>query len=443
MSRKNHATSVIAVSLCLPALVHAKSELATIVGSVLRRDPVIIEAKARIEEADFLVKRSRAQHYPTLGLQTVQKLNATDTNRNDKTALALTGRLNIYSFGAIQSQVKRDKAKRDLLTFKADETRENLAYTVANLYLLALRAKELLNVEKKNHDRHQTIVDTLSVITRYDPGRRSELAQAQARQLQVRSRMYKYQRTMRINLAKLKRYMPKTTPTLRADFEPIWLRMTANRSIKAFTNHPSLLAQRAEMRATHYEMRSQKAANLPHIDLEVQQTHVFNRHNRSKQDPLVRVVLNWNFLNIGSYYTAQSYAKQYAASAAREKLLQQELSSRGQMALVDIQETSRQVQSALQQIEAAEKVVDMYQLQFKIGRRSLIELLNAHGELSNMEVTRVNAQNDRRVAMLEWLYAQAMLDAWVKQDQTTLVTPTANVMSVESSLNEVNTTKQK
>ena len=61
---------------------------------------------------------------------------------------------------------------------------------------------------------------------------------------------------------------------------------------------------------------------------------------------------------------------------------------------------------------AAASVVELYELQFKIGRRSLIELVNAYAELASVELSQVVAQNDWRAAVVHYLSARALLADW-------------------------------
>ena len=84
------------------------------------------------------------------------------------------------------------------------------------------------------------------------------------------------------------------------------------------------------------------------------------------------------------------------------------------MAASEMRESRSQIESAEAQIGATSQVVEMYALQFRIGRRSLIELLNANNELSVMEMTKVNSNNDYRAAMLELMYSRALLKDWAQ-----------------------------
>ena len=53
-----------------------------------------------------------------------------------------------------------------------------------------------------------------------------------------------------------------------------------------------------------------------------------------------------------------------------------------------------------------------YELQFKVARRTLTDVLGAYNELANIEQENVTARNDFRDAALEYLTAQAQVATW-------------------------------
>ena len=53
-------------------------------------------------------------------------------------------------------------------------------------------------------------------------------------------------------------------------------------------------------------------------------------------------------------------------------------------------------------------------MQFKVGRRSLIELVNAYAELAAVEGSLVAAENDYRRAVASYLAARAVLVDWAQ-----------------------------
>ena len=63
------------------------------------------------------------------------------------------------------------------------------------------------------------------------------------------------------------------------------------------------------------------------------------------------------------------------------------------------------------QIGLAEELVDVYREQFRIGRRNLLDLLNAFAELSTAEVTFEASRVDKSLARYRMEYALGRLAA--------------------------------
>ena len=79
-----------------------------------------------------------------------------------------------------------------------------------------------------------------------------------------------------------------------------------------------------------------------------------------------------------------------------------------------MEQSQREIAAAQDQIGASASVVELYELQFKVGRRSLIELVNAYQELASVEASRVIAENNWRQAVVSYLDAHALLADWAQ-----------------------------
>ena len=382
--------------------VHAAG-LAALIDGAVQKDPAVLEALAREEQAQMQTQVSRSGHWLVLGVQAQEEFDKKYKDLTNPDPVALTGRLNLFSAGAVSSRVERDQFHEKFYNNKTAETQENLATTMAQHYLDALRNKELLETEQANLKRHDKIIGDLDVIVRHDPGRNYELVQAQSRALQVRMRMVRYEKAMRLSLSKLTRYTDQQI-TLANPFGPEW-RKAVRASADGVSHHPSIQAQYNSMQATRAELDNLRKSRWPSVDLVV----AAGRENRS-----TRVVLNWNFLDRGAYYSQQSAAKQLTAAQNRVDLLQREIDERTQTAEADMAQSKLQAAAAEQQISASRQVVDLYEMQFRIARRSLLDVLNAYAELANVEVSRVVAENDYRNAVASYLDANASLADWAR-----------------------------
>ncbi|WP_312265922.1 TolC family protein [Neisseria sp.] len=383
-------------------------ELQSILQKSLVADPSLLEAKANIAAAHSTTKASKAGHYPVVSMVGTQVLMQDNKYSSDdlEDSIGLKGSVNLYSWGGISASVNRDKQKEAYYTYKYYETQEQLGSEIGKLYLAALRAKESIDVNMRSLERHNKLVKDLSIVAKYDTGRRSELIEAQTRQLQVQTTISQLTRTMELSLSRLAKY---TVEPLRAkDLEDPFRSETTRSLVNRYKNednagNPSYQAQMAERESTKYELKVSKAARLPAINLEGLAT------TTSKQ---LYLNMSWNLFDQAARNTVDKNAYTVEAANARLDQILREVAEKAQTAEVDMAQSEQRTGITAQHIVSQKEVVKAYELQFKVARRTLTDVLGAYNELANIEQENVTARNDFRDAALEYLTAQAQVANW-------------------------------
>lgn len=386
------------------ALAAALPELIRVASTI---DPAVLEAQARSEEAAMQLEKTRSEHWPVVSLQASSKKTWEAKHKYDEGGddfVGLITRLNLYAGGAIQARIARDSERATLYEQKERETREQIAWQIAQYYLQALAASEMLAVERENLERHQKIIADLKSIVEQDKGRYSELVQAEGRALQVSMRIDEYQKIMRLAESRLSRFhnasesVELRNPFADTDWQ-VWMDAVASEN----GAHPSLLAQQAEARAVRQDLKNIRASTLfPRLDLEV---GIGNEQN-------AQVVMNWDAFNRGATYSRRGAARQLAAAESRSEWLQREIDERNRTAIEDMARSKQQITASARQIASAEEVARLYEMQFKAARRSLLDVLNAYSELANVRVAASRSHSDWRLAVASYLYANAGLERW-------------------------------
>lgn len=385
------------------------TSLQEILQKYLFADPNLLEAQANKRAAAADVKIAEAAHYPTVtvtGAQTLAQHHRHDGNRRSSFNPGLQGKLNLYSWGGKEAQIRQSKHKHDYFHHKIDETQEDVGNTIATLYLSALRAKESIQAAQHNLQRHNQIINDLTIITKFDKGRMSELEQAMARRLRVDAYLAEQTRSLELNLSKLGKYTgSRIAPELLQD--PFTAdnpdNLVARFRMENGNQQPSYQAQAAEKRSVEAELDVVKAQRYPDINLIAN----VNRDNKE-----IYVNLEWDIYNKARGHQVSRTAESMAAADAKMEQIQRDVAERARSAQVDMLQSLKRVEIAQQQIAAQKKVIKAYELQFKIARRTLIDVLDAYAELWNIESTAVSAQNDYRDAALAYLNSQAAVSKW-------------------------------
>ena len=399
---------LILLSLYASSQAHAV-ELRTILKNALQQDPLIIEAQANEQAAISKVKESQALHYPVLAVTANQILDQSHDNRADYASENFTpglrGTLNLYSFGAISAQVERDKSKSAYFHEKTGETAEELGYSIGSEYIKALRAQESLEVQNRSLERHNKFTRDIGIIVQYDQGRRSELIQAKARQMQVEHIISGLQRELGFALSNLKKYAPHVDPVGLSDpFAQFSISNVVDRySLADSSQHPSYQAQQAELDSIRSEHKYRQTKRYPSINLE---------GNVTTEDRQIYLSMAWDVFNQGNKYSVEQGGQSIVAAQARLGQIQRDIEERARTAEIDMFQSKQKMEITRQQIAASRDVVIANEKQFKIARKTLVDVLNAYNELSAVEIAYVTAQNDFRMAALAYLRAQGKISTW-------------------------------
>lgn len=381
--------------------------LRDIMQGALQYDPRMDAARATIAEAENQTEISKAGHLPIISLNNTNVLAQKHRyNSARRSGPAVHGRVNLYAWGAVESEIARDKLREDLSAYRLAETREAIGQDIGQLYLTALRAKENIKVYKESLQRHNKLIADLKIITTYDIGRMSEMNEAVSRRTQVESTILQQERTMHNALNRLSRYT--RVPLSESDLSDPFAKVSAVRFITDYhnpdiTSNPSYKAQQKESESAKIDVDVINARRKPAINLEGS----VSRHERE-----IYIGVQWDLYNPASkYQESKSYYSQKAAEARLQEI-ELEVAQKSQTAESEMLRNEQLAKVSRKQIEAQKKVVRDTELQFQIATKSLFNVLDEYQSLTNVQAGEVTARNDFRDAALAYLVSQARITRW-------------------------------
>ncbi|EGT1766587.1 TolC family protein, partial [Escherichia coli] len=318
----------------------------------------------------------------------------------------IRGEMNIFASGAIEADVSRSESEAEYYRYKVDEAGEETIRSFVSLYLDALREKQSIAVLEQSLSRHNAILNDLNTISIHDTGRESEFVQAEARRLMVRQQINTRTRVLKTTLGKLSTWT--TNPVTEADLENPFSRMTESRLLTDFTQtpqkgNPSWLASQADVESKKAALKAQELARYPRVDLTGSVT---------RDDRQIGVSLSWDLFNRNASYGVSEKAAQIAAATGRLDSVARMIDETGRLSLITVRQSRMEMETLRRQEQASARVVDFYRLQFRVARKTLIELLNAENELYSVGLSRVQTEDQMLHGMLDYLYSQGMLLKW-------------------------------
>lgn len=403
------AVSVLLFCACLAVPVSAES-LRNILQDSLSSAPEILEAGANIQSAQHRTEQASAQHWPVVSVAGNKIIDQYHRERDDyyKTRFtpSVKAEMNLYAFGAIEKNVERSRKEEEYYQHRYSSTQEELAYTISRLYLQALNMKEAVQIMRKSLQRHKKILANLDVIASNDIGRESEYVQAEARIIMIEQNINRYNKQLSNTLANLSKYtkLKIDERNLHNPFKSLTDEQLFTRySVKEKSHNPIYKAQQTELETRQLAVQAENSKDFPKVNLV---------GSASRDDRYVGVEVSWDILNRGNSYSVQEKTSEVIAASQRLERISRDIDNISEIAKINIQESRTQLKTLKAQIAASAKVVDFYQMQFDIARRSLLDVLNAERELADVELSFVNTEHELRSAMLDYLYSQGKITAW-------------------------------
>lgn len=286
---------------------------------------------------------------------------------------------------------------------------EVLAADVSFAYIDVVRHTEVLALAKDNIQVHQKIMD--DVKERVDNGQlgigdlhqaRSRLSSAKARVTEVEEDLDK----ARITFNRIVGKMPSNLS--RPVFSDSRLPASVNAAVaKAMENNPNIKKFQADLDAAKARIRVAKSGKYPTFLFEFGGTYNDNIDGTRgiNQDFSAMLRMKWNLYRGGA-----DNAKQKAAAARHSQSM-----SHVAKAMRDIEQEVRRAWSSMQrkddevisrsaQVQSNKDVAETYKEQFKVGKRDLLDVLDAENELFSSKTKLITAQNSA-------LYARYLLTA--------------------------------
>lgn len=384
------------------------------IAKALQDDPAAGSVRSQVLAADADAERARAARWPVLGLSATAQGQSGDS----RTVLSPQLQYTVYAGGAIEAGVQQAEAGQRQAGHRAVAALDDLALQTAEAYLAWACAHELVRLAQDNLQAHERIRDDMRKIVEVDPGRQVDLNQAAVRVSNARLALTQRETERARALAQLVRYVPPQA--LRQpdglDEEPGVAPASADEALaRGADAHPQLAQALAQWQAAQAAVGVARGQTLPRVDLSL--SRQYSTLTR-RTEPQAQLSLNMPVFNAGAG-RAGIDAAQAQAQAARLVLQEQRLlvGQRIGMAWAEWQGSRERERESQQQSDDGRSLADAYRMQFRLARRSLLDLLNVQNEAFNYATSAVTARYDRRLARYRLGAALGELSArWAPAD---------------------------
>ena len=370
-----------------PSDSHAQ-KLEVLLQSALDTNPKVASARSSARAVGYEIDQAEAAWSPRLGVvaDPGRTLRIGDAGSRSSSAGDIAPRATklIFDGGRSDAEIERQKARQQAAALRVYSTSEQLLNQVCDLYLEAIKQSRLAEAAASNVAAHEDLVGRVSEIVKVDAGRRSDLVQAQARLEQARVQQQQRQAAMLEARAQVAAIVnAPLTDVMPVQSAAGALPASQDAALALLENHPAVLAARADADAAKQQAVVADAWNKPRVDLQstLQRDASFASGHYGKVVDL-RFVANWTGYDGGAGRAAASAAQEQAMAAIdTSQGLKRDLSVDVTRNWTAISTRSARLSIWLQLEKQLAEVKGGYWEQFKIGRRSILDLLNVESEI--------------------------------------------------------------
>lgn len=382
----------------------------------LSQYPSILAAQSRVEAADYQITSAQSGHWPQLGWQgtnsAYSNVSPSPFGPEDTWIQSPTLNVNIWSGWRIQSEVERAEAIHTTRQQQHRITRDEVAFLVTDAYLNWIRTRALIKLAQENVTAHERLTRDVRAIADVDQGRRIDVEQALVRTENARLSLEQRRAEHEVYAQRLRRMLLGSLPQFPSGYETIkgsFPKTTEQALAQLNDAHPVISQQIAQIKAAEAAVRSAKSGFSPTVDLSYQRQ---TTQGSGQGDYITQLNVQVPLFDGGSAYgeTRSAYAE---LDAAKQGLVEARVTLRENLLTSWSEYLSARQRAALgrRQVANAVKLVRGYDEQFRVGRRSLLDLLTIQDNLYSYQTNATNASFEQRITKAKILAILSKLAA--------------------------------
>ncbi len=397
----------------LPTTGTAQS-LEAVLVNVYNNNPVILAARAELEQTNEQVPTARSAYLPTVSLSrsysrakthTVEEKNTTAADTSTDTLSVSQTVFNLANNARLEKADFEVQAQRRRLI----NSEQTVLLRATTSYLNVHRTENV--VKLRSHNIEVLTAHLRSTEVQFDLRRRTnaDLAQAKSRLAKGRADLA----TAQADLDKAISQFQQLTGFLPDNLEfPVFTHILPKTEKEleqlALSQHPTVQAAERAVDAARSEIDAQQGGRVPNLALSgsIADSSVNNRIGANSETitSTVAMTLTIPIFQAGTEFSSTRTARK----AMRQRLLELDQARRvaidnARQAWQDTISARSRVKAFESQIEAAKIALDGISAELEVGRRTVLDLLDAEQELLDAQVNLTTAKRDDMVAQFTLL----------------------------------------
>jgi len=371
------------------------------VEKTMKTNPQIMQAAQDREAVEFELRQARGLYLPSIDLESGagRRRLASPTSGGllsnhdwlSPTDVSLTITQTLFDGGSRAAQVAKQAARVDGASFRVSERSEALALEVTQDYLEYMLQAQIVAAANQNLAFHNQMVGAINEGIKGGALTDADRLQGRERQQAAQARLR--EATEELEATKIRFLKAVGEPIVSPQAPPSVARAIPKTLDDALfiaqKNSPRVYSAKADINAADADVRGARANYLPKIDLQgtARVGDDVDGNVGNTNDAQVGVVARWNLYRGGidvareQEQIRRAEEQRYALSQVHREVEESvrsawnERASRGELAGILTQQSATNAQ-----------LVTSYREQFKVGQRSLLDVLDAQNTRFNTDV---------------------------------------------------------
>lgn len=378
------------------------------IHQALQRRPEIRQSIATIAGQGANIDAAKAQYFPQIsgGMSTADLT----TGERGRQLYSLSATQVVYDFGKIKSDINIEKAK--LLQEQANtlDSIDDIAYQTANAMININRYQEIVHIANQQIKGIARIAEIANL-------RANAGISSQADPIQAKSNLEAAQSNLLIQETQLKQYQQKLKMLLGYDVSNMKMhipetiiRNSGLYKDPDFTQIPKMIAAQASVQVAKLQKEQTKLTAYPTINIKGSLNQAVNGKNPNNNEDdgfysSVMLEANSNFFQ-GGANRSKIRSANYAEEAAKAAVNTVYLDVLDQIELIRVQVENKQKQMDVLALskETTARTKELYQEQYKLGSRTVVDLLNSEQAIHIAAQEIENARYDIYSGLIQYIY---------------------------------------
>ncbi len=311
------------------------------------------------------------------------------------------------------NDVYRNAARLDAASLRVLERSEALGLDAVEAYIDVRRHAAILAIARQSRQRLTGILGLVRQMSSGGKAPRSDIDQANERIAAADTVIVQIEQALEETKAKYRQVVGIEAQDLQRVGYPAGLPPTREAAYRqALRFNPSIQASGADVDAAAFALEQAKSSYYPIISLEGDASYGMDVDGTPGKDVDVtgKVVLSWNiFEGFGANYREQAQFERLTQAQFEQQATERLTREAIDRAFAAYRIGGERVSVAQQQVAATNRVLRQYQDEYKLGKRSLLDLLDAESSSFNSQFQLTSAQAVRLFAAYQLMATMGRL----------------------------------